>query len=187
MKNDTNSTTDSSGNKQDDPINLFQCALCNGFPVDSETCKHCQSIFCSMCINSKLSEFDNHCPSCKELYTKYPLNPRIVKLLNSYTVNCIFATNGCKELLNYESLNSHKDICKFKPACCEICSEIINNIDLQQHKDKCALVEQYCDSCGFKAKRINFKHSCDMIIFFKNTIKENSLEERKYNFDLINK
>jgi WD40 repeat protein len=146
---------------------MFNCRVCNNLPINPETCKNCQKIFCEGCIFSKLKDTNGICPECKENYIKYPLHYTIKNILSDFYFPCIYKANGCSSVVKYNQLSSHIENCLYAISQCPICFKEMKKIELEEHYDKCQTTELICQNCFYRGNKLRFSEHLKFCDHFK--------------------
>ena len=181
-------------NKED-----FICPICFYVLNDPISCsdrKNCHS-FCKECIDNYLIEKEN-CPTCK-LDFEYKINDEIKNELDKLEFKCMFAKEGCLEIIPYQGYLYHINNCKFsnmKYECCvkkynynnkefEKCGYSGTKEKVIKHFILCEFIEYrclFCDEYIFKMNlKKHMKHKCKFgIIKYENGDKY--IGGKNYNF-----
>ena len=145
----------------------FICCICLCVLKDPMQCENNEHYFCSGCIKEHLKKTSHSCPVCQDKLTVETLRkaPRIVgNCVSRYKISCDYATRGCDEVLELETLQTHVQDCDFMPVSCsnEGCDKIVSKRDVKHHENElCQFKTTTCDDCGEKMPHHKFgAHSC---------------------------
>ena len=116
----------------------LQCAVCLELVYPLITCNSCKNIFGEICI-SQIK--DKKCPMCRNFFIKDKNSPSIQQHLSSLKLKCV--NNNCIEILNYDDIYPHNDICYYSKKNCQYCSNEFNLKELKDHKIKCSSDQSY--------------------------------------------
>ena len=113
------------------------CNSCKKLLYDPVSCAECQDLFCQVCIskiNEKSSSNSNLCAHSSQINVDKTLK----NILNKIKLKCPRSSHGCKEILNYEALESHLKECPKSLYRCKFC-------DLRGSFDECKIHDQTCE------------------------------------------
>ena len=128
----------------DNVISDFVCTICSSVllkPVSTP----CDHHFCEYCINKWLKGASKTCPTCRSRVTQDDLRPmsRIIKnILGNLRVRCSNGPLGCKEVVPYDELEHHEDVCVFdlaKYIVCQRCSSRFIYTEISDHMKVCSV------------------------------------------------
>jgi E3 ubiquitin-protein ligase NRDP1 len=133
--------------------NELKCPICFEFPLNPIQCTHCETIFCSYCINKSLKN-NQKCPECRSHFEECKIPRKLRNMIELLEFKCIY--HGCNKILNIMNYSEHVNNCskriKFK---CNLCSFIGNGINVYLHALDCGLTIRFCNFC--KRNFYNFK------------------------------
>lgn len=147
---------------------IFLCAKCRCIlPLEnSKQCLNCTKNFCPPCSEEFLKGKKKEC-KCRNEFKPDNINDGILNDLKKLKLGCKFETFGCSEILEYKNLESHENNCPSKLIQCRNCNDLITNFQISSHNEVCPELEIECEKCGFKSKRNDHSHNCEMLYFYK--------------------
>ena len=141
------------------------CCICTGVLEDPVEIP-CRHVFCSECISKWLKNKKN-CPKCRKSVRKsaiQPALPMIRNILGSLKMRCLFASQGCTQVVEREKLHIHEAICDYSLAKCSHtgCADTVPRRDLEKHEKDCPNRLVSCaNDCGLEVKFVELKnHNC---------------------------
>lgn len=160
--------------KKDDLV----CAICLGILNNPRQCKS-GHMFCENCIKNAI-QARPACPQCRCSLTVAELcrNLYVEKCLNSVMVYCMYHylwdeeekgwivdDKGCKEVHEFQEIETHEKNCGFIPRKCPYGKIICGNIrikDLEEHKRKCDFRPVVCQFCNLDVQAIKQNEHYDV-------------------------
>jgi hypothetical protein len=137
-------------------IHDISCMICMNVVFNPISCKTCQVMFCTLCIN-EWRKRNPKCPSdCS--YVEAPLATLSKKLLAKIKLKCLNHTKGCKDEIFYEDYSSHiNNKCDFVHYKCNAngCSFQANNKMITMHIKVCDYFDENCPYCFKQVVRKN--------------------------------
>ena len=150
----------------------FICQICLSFVQDPVECLTCSSIFCRKCLY-EYTLYSKHCPNRCDI--NYRAVNRILKnLISSVKVPCIYFHRGCKEILTYETYDTHLKQCDFSPYMCNQCHFVDIKENIENHCKICQKLKTDKDISNNSKKRFLCKH-CNLEII--------SYDEKQFWYD----
>lgn len=154
--------TDHLKSETDENIRMLLCNLCKNVLIRPMVCSGCQGTSCETCINDWGI---NHprCPNgCKDF--KYTKTSKIVNSnLNKLKIKCENHSHGCKEVLRYQDIEYHHEVCEYAIVHCknEGCNEVLRRGEMNIHEAECIHERHLCLGCEQVITRGNAaKHNC---------------------------
>lgn len=179
-------------------LNELCCSICLNILWRPVACQSCETPFCSTCITKMLQTNPGQCPMKCYMYNERACPPFIFRQLAKMRIDCIYQTNGCKEvcffsatsiiflgfylqLLPYEGLERHETQCGYQPQQCPGCRQKILKKDFIDHKAQCPLIELTCSDCKLVYQRRDAAARHTEAVCFKTQLKQmrNEFEENK--------
>jgi hypothetical protein len=134
----------------------YFCPICIHLLWKPVECQNCQRLFCKNCIEKCLEQKPGICPLC-EHYQEKRCSPMFYALLCKFKIECENKHNECTEVLLYESLEKHQELCQYQINTCRGCQKNVFKKDLGQHEQNCGEMEIECKRCTLVYKQ-NEKH-----------------------------
>lgn len=152
------------------------CEICKDILQNPVSCKHCESNFCSECIQLYVNQNNSECPDkCK--FEEIKPSKLVFKALDVLQFKC--SNVPCEEILNYSNyFTHHLKNCKYMPIPCTFCKKQFVQLNYEEHVSQCDDFESNCDICGIKTRRKEFlKHDTTACLkeFAKITKKEKNV------------
>jgi hypothetical protein len=141
--------------KKIDVVREFvECYLCHGLLWYPVACENCEKTFCSACIQAlnaaEPEQISLH--GCSK-YIERQNPPTTIRLLANLKINCCYTLNGCTEILSYNELKNHEDMCDYQLLSCDGCLQEIIKQNFDKHQSECQLASIMCDQCLTSYKR----------------------------------
>ena len=107
------------------------CSICANILWKPVACARCENAFCGRCIrawiNTKHGQ-NKPCPfNCHFEEKRAP--PVLNSFLAKLQVSCVYAPNGCRTILPYDSIEGHEQICDYEQVPCGICGMPLSSRD----------------------------------------------------------
>ena len=134
---------------------VVQCCLCHGLLWQPVACENCETPFCSKCIQT-IHAIKSESVSRSHrflLYKERRCPQSITHILTNLKITCRYKPNECTEILSYNELEKHEDICDYQLQSCNGCEQRIIKKDFDEHKSQCLLLLIACDECLTSYKR----------------------------------
>ena len=94
----------------------------------------------------------------------HPAPPIIKNILGTLKVRCLFASQGCAEVVQRDKLGNHEATCNFSPVKCSHtgCTDTVPRRDLEKHEKECPNRLVSCShDCGLQVKFVELRsHNC---------------------------
>ena len=139
----------------------FLCAICLNLVLNPVFCEESDCVFCKNCIEC-WNKKDKNCPNCRHEFKPNIKVSRILKnMLYKVKLRCIYVSEGCTNIIEYEKYESHLKDCEFGQYTCLIpgCSFVSKKKEILEHIENCPFLEVSCEFCSIKiAKSILKKH-----------------------------
>ena len=123
------------------------CPICLNLVSNPVTCKGCDNIFCTKCIN-EWHKVSKNCPNLCVLELK-PVVFTVANLLGKIKLKCFNYKKGCHSIICYKDLKHHSNRCDYNLKYCN-CGEGVLKKDFVDHVTTCAklTVKNYCKYCS---------------------------------------
>ncbi|CAF1346087.1 unnamed protein product [Didymodactylos carnosus] len=124
-----------------------KCQICHSVLWKPVACKTCEKPYCKTCIDKWLNgKIEKTCPNrCK--YEERNCSPLTSTLLAKLEISCIYKTDGCKQILLYDSLERHENQCDYQGKECFGCKQLYPKNFLRQHEQQCDMIKFFCYLC----------------------------------------
>ena len=109
----------------------FICQICLSFVLDPVECLTCSSIFCRKCLY-EYTLYSKHCPNRCDINYR-PVNRILKNIICAVKVPCIYFHKGCKEILTFETYDTHLKQCDFNPYMCNQCYLVDVRENIENH------------------------------------------------------
>lgn len=132
------------------------CSICLEVARDPKNCKTCQNLFCKFCI-SKQIQANKCCPNrCN--YIEEDLNLSFKKLLYKIQLKCLFFSQGCDQLIDYENFDKHINTCSQGNYIClsKLCSFEGPLKEILLHVSTCPMKIVVCIYCSKEIYKIEY-------------------------------
>jgi hypothetical protein len=127
---------------------LIECHLCHGLVWHPVTCETCEKIFCSTCIHIFHEDKSQQiCPHGCSTFIKAKLSRAASHVLAGLKMSCQYESNGCIEVLLYNKLEEHEQICDYQWLPCDGCQQQIIKKKFDQHQSECRFISIKCEQC----------------------------------------
>ena len=150
----------------------FICQICLSFVLDPVECLTCSSIFCRKCLY-EYTLYSKHCPNRCDINYR-PVNRILKNIICAVKVPCIYFHKGCKEILTFETYDTHLKQCDFNPYMCNQCYLVDVRENIENHCKICNKIKTEKDFMNNNKKRFICKH-CNLEII--------SFDEKQFWYD----
>ncbi|CAF3544075.1 unnamed protein product [Rotaria sp. Silwood1] len=108
------------------------CSICQNILWKPVACVTCENAFCRGCIqtwaNKQKQPRQVTCPfNCMFQEKRAP--PILNILLSKLRIYCVYAPNGCGQVLSYDALEGHEQTCQYERTPCQICQKPVSHRD----------------------------------------------------------
>jgi hypothetical protein len=95
-------------------------------------------------------------------------------------MSCRYKSNGFKEILLYNELEQHEQMCDYQLRSCDGCQQKIVKKNFNQHQSECQFVSIKCDQCSnsYERKDSHTLTECLSIQFQQQKSKMEQLEKQ---------
>jgi hypothetical protein len=160
---------------------LVECYLCHGLVWYPVACETCDKLFCSTCIHAFHQEKSQQsCPHDCSTYIEGKVSKATSHVLACLKMSCRYKSNGCTEILFYNELEQHEQMCDYQLRSCDGCQQEIVKKNFDQHQSECQFVSIKCDQCStsYKRKDSHTLTECLSIQFQQQKSKMEQLEKQ---------
>jgi hypothetical protein len=137
------------------------CPICLKILWDPVRCAKCRMDYCKVCIHRYVLHQIKQgapvalCPN-RCVYTEIS-NPVLLDFLSDLKFRCINESNGCKEQINYDSLEKHDTICGYRDVYCYLCTKKFLKKEKKNHAEVCEKAKVKVDCCQKVMQRKDIK------------------------------
>jgi coenzyme F420-reducing hydrogenase delta subunit len=147
---------------------LVVCHLCQGILWLPVACQTCETAYCMSCIKAWLLESEEpvRCPNECSTYIQRKCPTAITHILTKLQVICRYKSNGCTEVLLYDRLETHEEVCGYRLLTCSGCKEQVVKNNFKEHYDHCLLIPLTCTECSTVYERQDAHEHTEMKCLF---------------------
>jgi hypothetical protein len=131
------------------------CKICYKILINATDCVKCGNTFCYDCIN-ELKQVGKDCPfNCEGIHIK-PTSHGINSMLSLLKFSCLNKDHGCDEILSYNNVTKHDQVCKFSIVKCPNleCGLDVKRQLLEYHiRNECEFSLFRCENCDMDFNR----------------------------------
>ena len=100
---------------KDSLISVLKCAECKNVLRNPSKCKHCETLFCELCLHESPYFARGTCPNkkCLKPFESSQINRQLLNALKSLKVTC----RSCKSQVPYADYEDHFLTCKWCTFC----------------------------------------------------------------------
>lgn len=138
----------------------FLCVICLNLVLNPVFCEESDCIFCKRCIES-WNKKEKNCPNCRKEFRANTKVSRILKnMLYKVKIRCIYLSEGCDTVLEYEKYEAHLNDCDYGQYICLIpgCSFESKKKGIMEHIENCSFLEVNCEFCSKKLQKNTLKN-----------------------------
>ena len=128
---------------------LIICRLCENVLWLPVACQTCETAFCTSCIKTWKIETPEptRCPTDCSEYIQRNCPSTINYILRKLQIFCRYESNGCTEILSYNRLETHEEVCDYRLRTCSGCQEKFIKKNFKEHYNQCPMVSLTCSQC----------------------------------------
>jgi len=132
------------------------CSICLDIVWEPISCKVCTSPFGSKCLNNWF-KYNKKCPKQCE-YEPAEFSLLLKRLVNKIQFYCLYKTDGCQEVINYDNFYKHINSCPYAEYRCKSpnCNAKGTKKEMEDHVAVCETYERKCDICRLSLKNLEF-------------------------------
>jgi len=129
------------------------CSICLNILYDPISCKGCDNLFCTNCIE-EWKKFSDICPNQCELVLK-PINFTVSNMLGKVKLKCLNNKKGCCSIIFYKDLKKHIEDCEFTLLYCK-CGKEVHQKEYYNHLSECKENDCTNSFCIYCKENINY-------------------------------